>query len=92
MRTVTGEVINGADALRREAEETLAAQPHIVNTTRQVLIGGGTALVVVDWTLRLTAPDGSRITATGTTANVARRSLDGSWQFTILNPTGTARP
>ncbi|MFI9274271.1 YybH family protein [Kitasatospora sp. NPDC052896] len=89
MRTVTGEVITGAAALRHEVEQTLAAEPRIANTIRHVLVGGGTALVVVDWELRLTAPDGSRITATGTTANVARRDPDGTWRFTVLNPTGT---
>jgi uncharacterized protein (TIGR02246 family) len=90
MRTVTGEVIHGRAALREEVEQTIGARPHITNTTRHVLVGEGTALVIVDWDMRLTAPDGSRVAATGTTANVAMRGLDGGWRFTILNPVGTA--
>ncbi|MEU5431847.1 nuclear transport factor 2 family protein [Streptomyces sp. NPDC020719] len=90
MRTVTGEVISGSTALRREVEQTIAAHPHITNTTRHVLIGDGTALVIVDWSMQLTTPDGHRVAASGTTANVAGRNTDGTWRFTILNPTGTA--
>lgn len=89
MRTVTGEVIGGAAALREEVEQTIAADPHITNTTRHILVGDGTALVIVDWILKVTAPDGNRVTASGTTANVASRNADGTWRFTILNPTGT---
>ncbi|MGW1195779.1 alpha/beta fold hydrolase [Streptomyces sp. NPDC002536] len=90
MRTVTGEVISGRTALREEVEQTIAADPRIANTTRHILVGDGTALVIVDWSLQVTAPDGNRVTASGTTANVARRSADGTWRFTVLNPAGTA--
>jgi uncharacterized protein (TIGR02246 family) len=89
MRTVTGEVISGSAAIRQEVEQTIAAGPHITNTTRHVFVGDGTALVIVDWNMRFNAPDGNRITTSGTTANVARRSPDGAWRFTILNPAGT---
>ncbi|MFC5722757.1 YybH family protein [Streptomyces gamaensis] len=89
MRTVTGEVISGSAALRKEVEQTIAAGPRITNTTRHVLVGDGTALVIVDWNMQTTAPDGNRVTASGTTTNVARRSTDGTWRFTILNPAGT---
>jgi hypothetical protein len=46
-------------------------------------------MIVVDLTLEATTPDGTRVTPSGTTANVARRSADGSWRFTVLNPLGT---
>ncbi|MDH6115079.1 ketosteroid isomerase-like protein [Kitasatospora sp. MAP12-15] len=46
--------------------------------------------MVVDWTMEITAPDGTRISPTGTTANVARQAADGSWKFSILNPLGVA--
>jgi ketosteroid isomerase-like protein len=71
-------------------ERTIAANPRITNTTRHVFVGKDTALVIVDWSMQLTAPDGNRVAASGTTANVASRDRDGSWRFTILNPSGTA--
>jgi len=90
MRTPAGEVITGPAELRAEIAGTVAAQARLTNKARFCLTGDDTALIVVDWTLEATAPDGTRVTPTGTTANVARRSADGSWRFTILNPLGTA--
>ncbi|WP_274911172.1 YybH family protein [Streptomyces sp. WZ-12] len=90
MRTVTGKVISGYAALREEVEQTIAAAPHISNTTRHIIATDDTALVIVDWAMELNAPDGERVRASGTTANVASRGLDGTWRFAVLNPTGTA--
>ncbi|MCC3770614.1 SgcJ/EcaC family oxidoreductase [Streptomyces sp. UNOC14_S4] len=90
MRTPAGEVLTGPEELRAEIVRTVAAGARLANTARFCLTGDDTALIVVDWALEATAPDGTRATPTGTTANVARRSADGAWQFTVLNPLGTA--
>ncbi|MFI6469325.1 alpha/beta fold hydrolase [Streptomyces sp. NPDC050516] len=88
MRTVAGEVIRGSAALRAEVEGMIAADPCIANTVRHVVVGEGTALVVVDWKLSLAGAGGERVAASGTAANVAARAHDGTWRFTILNPGG----
>ncbi|WP_157388658.1 YybH family protein [Nocardia terrae] len=90
MRTTTGTVLSGRDALLREISGTVAARGRLTNTGRHVLIGGDTALLVTDWTMEIDTPDGARIAPTGSTANVARRSPDGEWRFAVLNPLGTA--
>jgi uncharacterized protein (TIGR02246 family) len=90
MRTVAGEVISGPEALRRELGGTVAADGRLTNVPRRALVGADTALLVTDWTLEITTPDGARIAPTGTTANIARRDADGCWRFTVLNPLGTA--
>jgi uncharacterized protein (TIGR02246 family) len=90
MRTPAGEVINGEAELREETARTVAAGAHLTNKPRLCLTGDDTALVVVDWTLDVTAPDGTRVSPTGTTISVARRSPGGSWRFTVLNPLGIA--
>jgi ketosteroid isomerase-like protein len=54
------------------------------------LVAGDTALLIVDWTLTATLPDGTAINPTGTTTAVARRSDDGNWRFAVLHPLGTA--
>lgn len=90
MRTLTDEVLTGPEELRAEIVRTVAAEARLTNKARFCLIGDDTALIIVDWTLEATAPDGTRATATGTTANVARRYADGAWWFTVLNPLGTA--
>lgn len=68
----------------------LARRPHLVNNLRHALISGDVALEIIDWTLELDAPDGSRARLAGTTANVVRRDEHGSWRLAVLNPTGTA--
>ncbi|MBB4945643.1 ketosteroid isomerase-like protein [Kitasatospora gansuensis] len=48
------------------------------------------ALLVVDWTITGTGPDGSPVHLTGTATDVARRGPDGYWRYLIDNPFGTA--
>jgi ketosteroid isomerase-like protein len=48
------------------------------------------ALLIVDWSLTGTGPDGNKIDISGTATDVARRGPDGVWRYVIDNPTGTA--
>jgi ketosteroid isomerase-like protein len=57
---------------------------------RRVFTVGDTALVIGDWTMTGTGPDGSEVDLAGTTADVVRRQPDGSWRYLIDNPFGTA--
>ncbi|MDH6136865.1 uncharacterized protein (TIGR02246 family) [Kitasatospora sp. MAA4] len=88
MRTVTGERIAGAEALRAEIDGTVAARGRLTNVQRHTLVGADTALLVTDWTMEIDGPGGERIAPTGSTANIARRDVDGGWRFTLLNPLG----
>jgi uncharacterized protein (TIGR02246 family) len=89
MRTVEGEQIAGEEALRAEIAGTVAAHGKLTNTQRHTLIGAQTALLITDWTMEIDAPDGRRITPSGTTANIASRDGNGTWRFAVLNPLGT---
>lgn len=89
MRTVTGDVVTGAEQLREETVRTVALKARLTNTHKHTFIGGDTALLILDWTLEATLPDGTRISPAGSTAAVALRSADSSWLFTVLNPLGT---
>jgi uncharacterized protein (TIGR02246 family) len=88
MRTFNGRVLTDREALRAETVQTVAAQARLTNKPRFTQIGGDTALIIVDWNLEATLPDGTRISPTGTTTAVARRSADGSWRFAILDCQG----
>lgn len=90
MRTFNGEVLTDREALRAEAVQSIAAQARLTNKPRSTLIGGDTALIIVDWDLEAMLPDGTGISPTGTTTAVARRSADGSWRFAVLNCQGAA--
>ena len=88
MHTFTGKVLTGQEALHAEAVQSIAAQARLTNKPRSTLIGGDTALIIVDWDLEAMLPDGTGISPTGTTTAVARRSADGSWRFAILDCQG----
>jgi uncharacterized protein (TIGR02246 family) len=88
MHTFTGKVLTDQEALHAEAVQSIAAQARLTNKPRSTLIGGDTALIIVDWDLEAMLPDGTGISPTGTTTAVARRSADGSWRFAILDCQG----
>jgi uncharacterized protein (TIGR02246 family) len=90
MRTFTGEVLTDREALRAETVHSIAAQARLTNKPRFTQTGGDTALIIVDWNLEATLPAGTRISPTGTTTAVARRSADGSWRFAVLYCQGAA--
>ncbi|MGW3545650.1 YybH family protein [Nocardia niigatensis] len=90
MRTTTGAVISGREALHQEISGTVAAHGRLTNNSKHLLTAGDAALLVTNWTLEIDGPDGTRVTPAGTTANIARRIANGEWRFAVLNPLRTA--
>lgn len=80
---VAGEAADGAQ------EQFLGLGLPIALTTRHVLVKDDIALVIADWTITGTGPDGNAVDLAGTTADVLRNGPDG-WKFVIDNPFGTA--
>ena len=58
-------------------QQLIAAKANLANTLRHTLRHGDVALIVVDYVLRLTAPDGSPVGVTGTATNVIQRQSAG---------------
>ncbi|RBQ14900.1 DUF4440 domain-containing protein [Spongiactinospora rosea] len=59
---------------------------------RHVYVCGDIALLIVDWAIRGTAPDGTAVDLSGTSTDVVRQGPDGRWCYVIDNPFGTAMP
>ncbi len=57
---------------------------------RHVYVADDIALLIIDWSIRGSARDGTDIHIEGTAADVARRHQDGFWRYIIDNPFGTA--
>ncbi|MEW1847922.1 nuclear transport factor 2 family protein, partial [Nonomuraea angiospora] len=57
---------------------------------RHSYVAGDIALLIVDWSMRGTARDGTEIDMSGTATDVVRRGPDGRWRYVIDNPHGTA--
>ncbi len=65
-----------------------ALKPNMQIRTRKCVVLGDTALLMSDWRMTGTAPDGSPIDASGTSVEVASRGRDGAWRYAIDLPYG----
>jgi uncharacterized protein (TIGR02246 family) len=81
-----GVVLADRGQIRGALEAMLGVQPRMVVTPGQVLVADDVALVVNDWSMTGTAPDGSGVTRGGRSADVVRRQPDGTWRVLIDRP------
>jgi uncharacterized protein (TIGR02246 family) len=89
MRMTNGDVVQEHPGeLRGSLAQLLAMRPHIRNTVRRVLTSGEVALVLMDWTLCVTLPDGQQKKEQGTATQVMEKGRDGGWRLRISNPLG----
>jgi len=89
MRMTNGEVVKESPAeLRGAMIKLLAMKPRIHNTVRRVLSSDNIALVLLDWTLTVTLPDGQPHVEHGTATQVMEKGRDGGWRIRIANPLG----
>ena len=85
-----GQSVTGRDAIREALQGFLAVKPRMEGTIEKVLEAGDTALVANRWKLSGTAPDGSPVEMSATSADVLRQRPDGSWGIVIDDPWGAA--
>jgi uncharacterized protein (TIGR02246 family) len=81
-----GTVVHGQEAIRAALAELLALSPRMVADTVQVLHADDIALVVNEWTMTGTAPDGTEVRQGGRSADVVRRQADGRWLVAVDKP------
>ena len=87
--TLTGESAIGLDAIREQLTGLLAAasKSFILKPTAAFEVDG-VALMHSNWALEGAAPDGSGLSLSGTTVEVARRGVDGEWRYAVDSPIG----
>ena len=89
MRLTNGEVVQESPAeLRNRLAQLLTTRLRIRNKVRRVLTSGDIALVLLDWTLSVTLPDGQEHEERGTATQVMEKGRDGGWRLRISNPLG----
>lgn len=81
-----GVVLSGLPAIRQGLSPMLALSPTLETKVLEVHEAGDIALVIVDWSMRGTAPDGTAVSQNGRSADVFRRQADGSWRVLIDHP------
>jgi uncharacterized protein (TIGR02246 family) len=85
-----GALVRGRDAIREALERFAALRPTLTGAIRRVVVADGTALVVNEWRLTGTQPDGEPIDIGGLSADVLRLHADGGWRVLIDDPWGGA--
>jgi uncharacterized protein (TIGR02246 family) len=83
-----GEVVQGTDAIRAALTAFTAIKPKLSGTIEKSLTAGDVALIVNRWQLDGEQPDGVPVRMAGISADVLRRSPDGSWRIAIDDPWG----
>lgn len=81
-----GVVVTGHADIRAALGQLLALAPVMEARTVQVLRSGDVALVVNEWTMIGTAPDGGEVRQGGRSADVVRQQADGGWRVVIDKP------
>ncbi|MCP3755173.1 DUF4440 domain-containing protein [Streptomyces sp. TBY4] len=79
------------DARRAANAEFLALGVPISLTLRHTYVCEDIALLIGDFVIAGTAPDGTLVHQEGSATDVARRGPDGRWRYVIDNPSGTDR-
>ncbi|MFE9251294.1 YybH family protein [Streptomyces sp. NPDC007088] len=82
-----GEVVTG-DGRRQATSSFLALGVPIDISLRHSYVYEDTALLIGDFVIDGTRPDGERVHIEGTATDVARRGPDGLWRYIIDNPPG----
>jgi ketosteroid isomerase-like protein len=80
-----------------DASRRIEAHQHLLRfglpltaRTRHAYVADDIALLIVDWSMQGTGPQGHPVDLRGTAADVIRRGADGRWRYVIDNPFGTA--
>lgn len=82
------EVRESPAGLRVGLARLLSLRPRIRSEVRRVVTSGDIALVLLDWTLGVTLPDGRDHETRGTATHVMEKGRDGGWRLRIANPGG----
>jgi uncharacterized protein (TIGR02246 family) len=81
-----GAVHVGHEAIREALAQMLALKPVLEVSIEEVHVSADLALVINDWQMHGTAPDGSPVRQAGRSADVVRRQPDGGWLISIDHP------
>ncbi len=87
-----GSVVAGAAAIGEYFRRLLSLKPVIRLRTVDTIDTGEVAVLVSDWTLKGTKPDGSEVAGNGRTYDIVRRTPDGTWRVAVDNPWGAVLP
>jgi ketosteroid isomerase-like protein len=84
-----GQTINDLEGIRQAFRGFIEMGVKLDARAKRVLQAGDLALLITEWSLSGSEPDGKPINLTGRGTIVLRRQPDDSWLMVIENPWGT---
>ncbi|TLQ42457.1 YybH family protein [Streptomyces marianii] len=91
VRVLTPGVVVTGDGRRQATSSFLSLGVPIDISVRHTYVYDDIALVIGDFVIDGTKPDGEQVHIEGTATDVARRGSDGLWRYVIDNPPGVER-
>ncbi|MGH3897057.1 MAG: YybH family protein [Pseudonocardiaceae bacterium] len=76
----------GLEAIRAVYVQFLATQPTLTVNPIMIVEASGAAIILGDWTLDQTGPDGNPVHTSGKFGDIVRQQSDGTWLYLIDNP------
>jgi ketosteroid isomerase-like protein len=84
-----GQVVKDLESIRRTLQDFIGKGAKLEARVKRVLQAGNLALLITEWSLNGTEPDGRIFNLTGSGTVVLRRQSDDTWLMVIENPWGT---
>jgi ketosteroid isomerase-like protein len=84
-----GKVVKDPESIRQTLQDFINMGGKLKARVKRVLQANNLALLITEWSINGTEPDGKPINLTGRGTVVLRRQSDGTWLMVIENPWGT---
>jgi uncharacterized protein (TIGR02246 family) len=84
-----GQVVKGLENIRTSMQSFIDIGVKLEAKVKRIFQTNNLALLITEWSINGTEPDGEPINLTGRGTVVLRRQSDGTWLMVIENPWGT---
>ena len=84
-----GQVAKDVESIRKAFQSLIDMGCKLKTKPKRVLLSSDLALLITEWSINGTEPDGKPINLTGRGTVVLRRQSDDTWLIVIENPWGT---
>ena len=87
--TQPGQLADSPESVRQSIQNFIDLKGKVDLKVKRVLQAGNLALVISEWSVSGTGPDGNAVNMSNKSTDVLRKQADGTWLFVIDNPWGT---